>query len=403
MNGKILKKITPEQMFIGFAVFNILIMFLQLITSNGEKLALMTYGEGNFCDFWEHIKKIIYNDSIYGNTSDPDAIFPPLLYSFLSIFATIVKDRERTAEVFVSTTGYGMLCLAMYLILFVFFFIEVVHYFYKSDSGIKKAVVAFILIFSYPFWGCAFERGNPVMYAMLFLMIGLAVRDSDNRLLREISLIMVAVSAGFKLYPAIFGFIWIVEKRYKEAVRLVIYGMAAFFLPFHFWGGLLKGAMNYIVTFTGYLGKGIYSETSIIGNCIILFGDSGKTIGKAVVVCWIIWVLYYLFSEKVNWKSIALLTSTQTILLAESYLYTFVFISIPLLFFLNTLYKKNNYSWRDYVYALLFALVFTCPSIVNRVSGVTKGLYMAWLVMLILISVEKVYCVVKKNFLLGGL
>ena len=36
-----------------------------------------------------------------------------------------------------------------------------------------------------------------------------------------------------------------------------------------------------------------------------------------------------------GWKTIALLTSTHTILLAESYVYTYVFIAIPCVLFLN--------------------------------------------------------------------
>lgn len=393
--NKIFKRLTPEHVFMGIAMINVCIMVMLLIFSEGARMAQMTYGEGNFGDFWECIRKIIYNDSIYGNVSDPDAIYPPLMFSFLNIFATIVKDRQKASELFVSTTGYGMLCLVMYIILFVVLFIEVLHYFYKSNSGMKKAILAFTLIFSYPFWGCAFERGNPVMYAMLFLMIGLSLRDSDNCILREISLIMVAVSAGFKLYPAVFGLLWIVEKRYKEAGRLVLYGLAAFFIPFHFWGGIFNGVANYLITFSGYLGKGLYSETSILGDCIILFGERGKIIGQVCIVCWIIWVIYYLFSEKITWKSIALLTSTQTILLAESYVYTFVFISIPLCFFLNMLNKKKVYTWSDYLYAMLFALIFTCPPVADRVSGVTKGLYLAWIAMLLLISLEKVYHIVN--------
>ncbi len=99
----------------------------------------------------------------------------------------------------------------------------------------KESALTAIFFFACLVWGFAFERGNLVLYAMVFLMIGLALRDSSNKAFRELSLVMVAVSAGFKLYPALFGFLWIAEKRYKEAARLVVYGLASFLSHFFLW------------------------------------------------------------------------------------------------------------------------------------------------------------------------
>lgn len=225
------------------------------------------------------------------------------------------------------------------------------------------------------------------MWAMLFLLLGIFLKDNDNKIIHELSLICIAISAGFKIYPAIFGMIYIVEKRWKEAARLVLYGVFFFFSPFIFWSDRVN-IVDYIGTFERYLGKEVYSQTSILGNCIMVFGENGALLGKAIVIALIIWALFYLFTEKVNWKSLVILTATNTIILAESYLYTYVFITIPLIAFLNQ--KKENYEKMDFVYATLFAFIFTLPPYSLDVEGaIFRGIYMSWIALIALVSLEK--------------
>lgn len=185
-------------------------------------------------------------------------------------------------------------------------------------------------------------------------------------------------------------------------VRLIIYGLIAFFVPFSFVGGV-SAIKDYLGMFVRYTKKNVYSQTSIIGNCILLFGDYGKNIGKIVVILWILWIIYCLFTDnEINWKSIALLTSTQTIIIPESYVYTYVFIAIPCIEFLNSLETKECFEKMDYLYAFLFALVFVAPSIIFIQSGVLIGIYFSWIILLMLISIEKVVILVNRKYLISN-
>lgn len=381
------RRFTPEVLFFVVAFIGIAIMLMLLFVSDGKAMLTMGYGESMFCDFWAHIHKLFNYDSLYGNLADADAIFPPLAYCFLNLFARCMQYDVSGFNI--SMTGYGVLILIMYMLIFMTTFVQILNYDYKTNKKVLKIIAPFIFLFSYPFWGCAFERGNPVIYAMLFLYMGIVLRNHSNKVMREISLICVAISAGFKIYPALFGLLWLAEKRYKEAARLLIYGVIAFFLPFIFFGGI-QGILEYIGTFTRYIGKDIYSQTSILGNCITIFGEYGKVIGKIVIFAWIVWVVFYIFSEGVTWKSIALLTSTQTIIIAESYVYTYVFIVIPCIYFLNSLHERGRENKINYIYAVLFAFVFTIPPLVNIQSGVLIGIYVSWISILLLISLEKI-------------
>ena len=108
---------------------------------------------------------------------------------------------------------------------------------------------------------------------------------------------MFSLAAGFKLYSALFGLLWIKERKYKDTLRLLLYGVLAFFAPFVFFGGI-NGIIDYIGTFTRYMTKEMYSQTSILGNCITLFGEHGKNIGRAMVCLWILWVVFKVFSTR---------------------------------------------------------------------------------------------------------
>lgn len=382
-----MKKIEPVKVFFAISIINIFIMVCLIMGTSGEMVRTMGYGESKFGDLRAHLGRLLQDKSLYGNGEDADAIFPPLAYCFLSVFANVVRNKVDAgiSPKDAVNSGYGMLAIAMYLVLFSVIFVQIINCYYKG-SNIQKITLGLIFLLSYPFWGCAFERGNPVLWAMLFLLLGMVFMDSDNRILRELALICIAIAAGFKIYPALFGLIYLAEKRYKEAVRLIIYGILFFFVPFIFVG---ERPMDYLMSFTLYTGKDMYSQTSIMGNFIAVFGDVGKTLGKIAVVVWMLWVMFYLFTEKVNWKSIALLTSSQTIIIAESYVYTYVFIVIPAILFLNNMLSKQRYQKMDYVYAVLFACVFTIPPFTNINCGVLIGIYISWILILVLISVEK--------------
>ncbi|MDE6387681.1 MAG: DUF2029 domain-containing protein [Lachnospiraceae bacterium] len=352
-------KITAEKIFFSVAIFNICIVYILLIASKGQFIYALTYDESNFCDFWNHVKRLLFEQHIY--TSDADAIFPPLAYLFLKMFAYPLKYKAEAGDDFwsISQHGYGTLMVVMYLLLFAWLLMIAVHIYYKTGSYVKESALLGILFFSYLIWGFAFERGNLVLYTTVFLMFGLALRDSPNKILREISLIMVAVAAGFKLYPALFGFVWIAEKRYKEAVRMVAYGLAAFFIPFLF----VDRFTNYLRTFIQYLDKKSYSHASVWGVVLNTFGDGRYTqmLCRGIVVAIILWALYVMFADGINWKTLTLLTATQTMIIPEQYVYTYVFVMIPLICFLNEAGKRRI----DYLYAFLFAALFTMPPILR--------------------------------------
>ena len=68
-------QISAGKVFFGVAIINICIVYIILLVSKGEFVYALTYDESNFCDFWSHVRRLLYEQNIY--SSDADAIFPP--------------------------------------------------------------------------------------------------------------------------------------------------------------------------------------------------------------------------------------------------------------------------------------------------------------------------------------
>lgn len=380
---------TAERIFFGGAILNISITYAMLIASKGEIVQKLTYDESNFCDFWSHIWRILTSPSIYA--TDADAIFPPLAYLFLKLFAyPLTFKTGAESEIWqLSQSGYGILMVVMYLLLFAWLLRIAVHNYYEG-TFLKETVLIGILLCSYLTWGFAIERGNLVLYAMVFLMLGLALRDSPKKILREVALIFVAISAGFKLYPALFGFLWIAERRYKEAARLLLYGLLAFFVPFLF----VDSFTNYLSTFIQYLDKNEYSHASVWGLVFSILGNNSYTqvLCRGIVVVIIAWALFSLFVDGINWRTLTLLMATQTMIIPEQYIYTYVFIMIPLVCFLNEAGKNKI----DYLYAFLFAVMFTAPPVIEG-GGRGRLIFWLWMILLVVVSADEIVFLIKKK------
>ena len=154
---------------------------------------------------------------------------------------------------------------------------------------------------SYPFW-LAIERGNMSLLVLILLMYAMALKDSTKIWERETALLLFAMAAALKLYPAVFGLLYLISKRYKEAVRLVIYGallfthqlygVLFFFLPFVFFQGV-HGFQIFLHNINA-VGSGATGVT-IVGICGRLGLKLGMSLERGHAVGRIISYLYFGF------------------------------------------------------------------------------------------------------------
>ena len=161
----------------------------------------------------------------------------------------------------------------------------------------------------------------------------------------------LAFAAGIKIYPAVFGVILIKERKWADAVRLVIYGVVLFFVPFFFFEGMdsIKG-MIYWLTHGTYVNDGFgYNFNFNNMLSIVSFLVCGKT---TVSMAWslipaALSALLIFFSSD---RYINLIGIMLFIIMVPGFscLYMLIFMIIPLLEFLKqkkeTSDKASNYG-----------------------------------------------------------
>ena len=116
----------------------------------------------------------------------------------------------------------------------------------------------------------AFERGNLVLTATALSAFFLFYYDSKDRLVRELALAALALAAGLKLAPAVFGLLLLYRRDFAGAARLALYGAAAIFLPFaalsgSLWDNLATLRLNMEENVTVYLARGMrFGPTALL-------------------------------------------------------------------------------------------------------------------------------------------
>ncbi len=215
--------------------------FIMLFVSNGESFRITLFrnsvGSDFFMDFFNSIRDGSRMD-VYKNR----IIYPPLANMFFYLLSRMINPELASAPFskrMLLQRDY--VCLFLYfvfvIIMMIMFIGMVKKYFEKHNLQRFSMSIPIMLLFSYPMIYCI-QRGNIALLSMVFTMFFIFYRNSENKVLRELSFILLAVAAGIKIYPAAFGVLLITDRKFKHAARLVLYGILCFVLPFFFYDGV---------------------------------------------------------------------------------------------------------------------------------------------------------------------
>lgn len=249
--------------------------------------------------------------------------------------------------------------------------------------------------------GCCFsivvvfslERGNIILLALLFTLFFLKFHEDPNPVYRELSYIALAIAAGLKLYPALFGVLLIGEKKIWPGIRTVIYGMAAFFLPFFAFGGIpalfkfisifRKFSSGGSVYLSGYGVRNVVKVILYIIKCIsenIAFGTAvsldeySGVLRTAQLASYVLMIVFLGFAliEKRYWNKL-LLIGLAIVSGQDSDVYTGVFLLIPLIFLFAEEHSFNRNMLVEYI--LLTIMMIPIPLTLYSVTLAGKPKY----------------------------
>ena len=366
---KIISK--PIDLFLMISFAGTILFVLLMIIGEGkgaEWIVMENSFDFSFTDHFRHIAFASDMEHFYFNTND--ATFPPFAYLLYYLLYRINPDTWGVNDWKICRDhGYNIIVFIALILLVVLLYKYVCDKLLGSCSVEKRLLFVIATVMSAPVLVGAIERGNISFLTAILVILGLYLKDSDNKVLRETALILIAVSFGIKLYPAIVGIVYIREKRLKEAVRLAIYGLIVFLVPFAFCGGI-PALIRYLQILFFFEGQGYRSWTNIRNYLLSvsdLFGlyDRSAYFVKYFKITENLFLLLCVATEfrtTEKWKYTLYPSAAMSLYVPYSYRYTAVYMLIPLLFFLSEKCGEDAYiSVPDYIYPVLFGLVFTLP------------------------------------------
>lgn len=358
VNGKIIKKCYYIAMIAALAVFAVSI---PLTHGNSMKVYLWKAGS-SFYDFFYCIKNTIYwnRAEVYQARN----IYPPLANVFYMLITSCMSVDTLQK---IQSTGANDLRTVQECTIYFVLYMNVVLLFFAAACGALKqgtkaerCVFTATMLFTVPFI-YQYERGNIIFLALCFTLVFFLWKDSRSRICREVSLLSLAIAAGLKIYPAIFGLMLIREKRYKEALRLVAYGVLSFVLPFFCFGDIIENIKRMIANM-----RVVTAEFgSVRVGCQLNYSATLKNLldwmenySVAVITLFLILAvtlgILAAFGLRERWKLVLLLTCLMMGIPSFSYTYVGIFMVLPVIAFLD---DPETHKKCDLVYLIGMLLV----------------------------------------------
>ena len=366
----------PRNLFYLFSAAGILLYFLLSFRYGGALYAWMVQENApniRFIDYFSHLEGMDNPALLYQHISwDADgsyaAVFPPLAYCmYLALYrltapAGGLPDGMKPEEV-----PGALSVLTVYLI-----FNALIFYLAIAMTGRrsrrKDLVIFTLMTLSAVFLGSGLLVANSTVLVTAMLLLALAMKDDPRPAAREGGLILLAVCVGMKLYPAVFGLVFLKEKKYRQLARLILYSIVLFFGPFVFFGGR-AGLAAWFRNLTGPLQSAdFYGRPQFLQGifCTLIRRVTGQDMpGLCKGLTWgvsLLWVLLA-WRSRSPIRTVFFLVCVMAFFPANAYRYTLAYFAIPGVMMLKQPPREGGEKgWPVGVISALYGMLFTIPT-----------------------------------------
>lgn len=383
-----------EFFYISFAVFVVIFVASLFITSGAtEKTVLFADNSDTFMD---HFNSVIYNEI---DPYENKVIYPPLASLLYKIcnniipsddYNSVVSDPTAKAQPRPVKIGQSFQFQFILFTLFEFLIFLISFNFLKKGKNSEKVLFLMLIFLSSPFLFMC-ERGNNILLPISFSVFFVVFFDHENKILRELALISLAIAVGLKLYPAVFGMLLLTNKKYWEILRFGIYCVITTILPFFIFYDGIKSLMLMLTNILGFdskrsSGANIDTQLDFKRTFYFLYGGlrrfSGITISEGMLSVYSTIFRYLLtfscvlasFFSKTRWKQILFLSCIICGYPGASSTYMLLFLIIPLAMFLDTETRK---TFKNYYYMIMLLLAFV-PTIISPSGEISRYWSTKW-------------------------
>ncbi len=229
------KKLTEQKCFTLFC-YAILITFgiylIGSIVTRGflANKIFFTYTGDFMMDFFNSVRDASLG---LGSYTVRHVIYPPMANLFFVLFSKITPDAYNATPFerrqIWDAYGVNVALITIFVVVCTLLFAMTI-YRGLDASKKKKLLFATVAVFSVPYL-YLIERGNIMVLAVISLICYLLTYESEKAWVRELGLLSLAFSFSLKLYPIMFAWVLIADKRYKEFFRCAIYSVLFLILP----------------------------------------------------------------------------------------------------------------------------------------------------------------------------
>lgn len=313
-----------------------------------------------FMDFFS-VNYFVAGDRNPYTDSSSLSSYPPLVLVIAEFFA-LFSDYSNGALAARGSIGGIISCILFFLIFYIGSFFAINRICKDLKFSVKiRFLLAVIFLFSAPLL-FAFQRGNYILYALLFVLAFLALYERENKVLREISYIFLAAAFGIKLYPIAFGIILFKDKRWSALLRLAAYCAVLFFVPFFFFSGglsnlrvMIDNVMSFSSWTTPFQNYTLYQIWYSLINIFKPMAITGRMVQISRIISYAICILCVIcaFISVKRWQSLLAAALFTIYITSPSFVYMGIMVTVPLVLFLADEDKRK----KDYIYLGLFIII----------------------------------------------
>lgn len=320
------------------------------------------HGKDLFMDFFNSVRDVFQGTGAY---TQRRVIYPPMANLIFLIFQKLIPD-EYSATSFneryqwVNYPAAILSCMVFVCLCVLLFIIAFNCMLPKCNK--KKALIMFFIVMNVPML-FMIARANILILAIAALAVYAFTYDSESKLSRELGLLALAFSFSLKLYPAVFGIFLLIDKRYKETVRCIIYALLFLLLPSLFFGGpicivwMIENIFSFSSRTTGWAYFSEFLHIPELTLKIILF---------MVLILSVVCLIISSCIKKVRWKRLLFVCTILMCVPSIHALYAWEFLLIPLIMFCSSA-KLKGINWLYFIFTLLPFLFF--PNLISFKNG----------------------------------
>lgn len=292
----------------------------------------------------------------------PHSNYPPLAYIFFFVMDHISFRGNTSTFPMIVATLYMAFSL-MFLFFYTYGLIDAPRH--------RRALLAFALFASAPIL-FSFERGNIIMLSAALCAFFLYGYRDDHAVVRELSFIALAIAAALKVYPALLGLLLVADRRWKESIRLIVYGLIFSLAPFLLLRGgfgnipfLLRNLQAHVTVYDRsiYPRCGFRMLASILVSGDFLRAEAGmhlSRIGEAMYrympaldILLVLGNISTILFCKVRWKQVAAVMLILVNYPVNSGAYSYLYLLPVIALFLSDTERRPL----DWLYFLLFIVI----------------------------------------------